>query len=145
MNAMTDALLVTQNFCTIAEDKGLGTCFLGTTIYNPHQIIEILNLPELVIPVATITVGYPDESPAQPDRLPIKGIIHQEKYHDYTPEEIEDIFAYKESLPENRHFVEINHTETLAQIFTDIRYRKADNEAMSDMLKQTLKQQLFDK
>lgn len=29
MNAMTDALLVTQNFCTIAEDKGLGTCFLG--------------------------------------------------------------------------------------------------------------------
>ena len=142
MNAMTDALLVTQNFCTIAEDKGLGTCF---TIYNPHQIIEILNLPELVIPVATITVGYPDESPAQPDRLPIKGIIHQEKYHDYTPEEIEDIFAYKESLPENRHFVEINHTETLAQIFTDIRYRKADNEAMSDLLKKTLKQQLFDK
>ena len=145
MNAMTDALLVTQNFCTIAEDKGLGTCFLGTTIYNPHQIIEILNLPELVIPVATITVGYPDESPAQPDRLPIKGIIHQEKYHDYTPEEIEDIFTYKESLPENRHFVEINHTETLAQIFTDIRYGKADNEAMSDLLKKTLKQQLFDK
>ena len=64
---------------------------------------------------------------------------------DYTPEEIEDIFAYKESLPENRHFVEINHTETLAQIFTDIRYRKADNEAMSDLLKKTLKQQLFDK
>lgn len=69
--------------------------FLGTTIYNPHQIIEILNLPELVIPVATITVGYPDESPAQPDRLPIKGIIHQEKYHDYTPEEIEDILLIR--------------------------------------------------
>lgn len=32
MNAMTDALLVTQNFCTIAEENGLGTCFLGTTI-----------------------------------------------------------------------------------------------------------------
>ena len=31
MNAMTDALLVTQNFCTIAEENGLGTCFLGTT------------------------------------------------------------------------------------------------------------------
>ena len=70
---------------------------------------------------------------------------HFLKLMDYTPEEIEDIFAYKESLPENRHFVEINHTETLAQIFTDIRYRKADNEAMSDLLKKTLKQQLFDK
>ena len=145
MNAMTDALLVTQNFCTIAEENGLGTCFLGTTIYNPHQIIDILHLPELVVPVATITVGYPDESPAQPDRLPVKGIIHEEVYHDYTPEDIDEIFAYKESLPENRQFVEINHTETLAQIFTDIRYKKADNEAMSDILKKTLKAQKFDK
>lgn len=145
MNAMTDALLVTQNFCTIAEENGLGTCFLGTTIYDPHQIIDILHLPELVVPVATITVGYPDESPAQPDRLPVKGIIHEEVYHDYTPEDIDEIFAYKESLPENRQFVEINHTETLAQIFTDIRYKKADNEAMSDILKKTLKAQKFDK
>ena len=145
MNAMTDALLVTQNFCTLAEDNGLGTCFLGTTIYNPHQIIDILNLPELVIPVATITVGYPDETPEQPDRLPVKGIIHEEQYHDYSPEDIDEIFAYKESLPENRHFVEINHTETLAQIFTDIRYKKADNEAMSEILKDTLKRQHFDK
>ena len=119
MNAMTDALLVTQNFCTIAEDKGLGTCFLGTTIYNPHQIIEILNLPELVIPVATITVGYPDESPAQPDRLPIKGIIHQEKYHDYTPEEIEDILLIR-NLFLKPSFVEINHTEIPCPDFTDI-------------------------
>ena len=134
MNAMTDALLVTQNFCTIAEDKGLGTCFLGTTIYNPHQIIEILNLPELVIPVATITVGYPDESPAQPDRLPIKGIIHQEKYHDYTPEEIEDIFAYKESLPENRHFVEINHTETLARFLQISDIERLIMKTMSDFV-----------
>lgn len=98
--------------------------FSGNYHYNPHQIIDILHLPELVVPVATITVGYPDESPAQPDRLPIKGIIHKEVYHDYTPEDIDEIFAYKESLPENRQFVEINHTETLAQIFTDIRYKR---------------------
>ena len=119
--------------------------FSGTTIYNPHQIIESLHFPELVVPVASMTVGYPDETPVQPDRLPIKGIIHEEVYHDYTPEDIDEIFAYKDSLPENRQFVEINHTETLAQIFSDIRYRKADNEVMSDMLKKTLKEQKFDK
>ena len=38
LNAATDALLVTQNFCTLAEENGLGICFLGTTIYNPDQI-----------------------------------------------------------------------------------------------------------
>ncbi len=145
MNAVTDALLFTQNFCTLAEDCGLGTCFLGTTIYNPDQIIKTLNLPELVVPVATITVGYPDETPAQPDRLPLEAIVHEETYHDYSAEDIDRCFAYKESLPENKHFVEINHTESLAHIFTDIRYRKADNEAMTEVLKKTLKQQKFDK
>lgn len=145
LNAMSDTLLVTQNFCTLAEDNGLGICYLGTTIYNPDPIIELLKLPRLVMPVATITVGYPDECPAQPDRLPLKGIIHEEVYKDYTPEMIDDIYAYKESLPENKHFVEINHTETLAQIFTDIRYKKADNEMMSESLKATLKKQGFRK
>lgn len=145
LNAMSDTLLVTQNFCTLAEDSGLGICYLGTTIYNPDPIIELLKLPRLVMPVATITVGYPDECPAQPDRLPLRGIIHEEVYKDYTPEMIDDIYAYKESLPENKHFVEINHTETLAQIFTDIRYKKADNEMMSESLKATLKKQGFRK
>lgn len=143
LNAATDALLATQNFCTLAEERGLGICFLGTTIYNPHQIIEILRLPELVMPVATITVGYPDESPSQLDRLPLEGLLHQETYQDYTPEDIDRIYAVRESLPENHHFVEINHKETLAQIFTDIRYKKADNEYMSGILKKTLEQQGF--
>lgn len=144
LNAASDTLLVTQNFCTLAEEKGLGICYLGTTIYNPDQIIDLLKLPKLVVPVATITVGYPDECPEQPDRLPVRGIIHEEQYHDYTPSEIDDIYAYKESLPENKHFVEINHTETLAQIFTDIRYKKSDNEYMSEGLKKVLKRQGFD-
>ena len=143
LNAATDALLVTQNFCTLAEEKGLGICFLGTTIYNPHQIIETLQLPELVMPVATITVGYPDECPPQTDRLPIEGILHEEVYHDYTPRDIDRIYKGKEALPENQHFVEINQKQTLAQIFTDIRYKKADNEYMSEVLKNTLKQQKF--
>ena len=145
MNASMDTLLVAQTFCTLAEEAGLGICYLGTTIYNPDQIIDLLELPELVVPVATITVGYPDECPEQPDRLPVQGIIHEEKYQDYTPSMIDQIYAYKEALPENKHFVEINHTETLAQIFTDIRYKKADNEFMSEGLKKVLKRQGFDK
>ena len=141
MNAMTDALLLTQNFCTLAEDRGLGTCFLGTTIYNPHQIIDILELPELVIPVATITVGYPAVIPAQPDRIPLEGFLHQETYHDYSAQDIDRIYAYKESLPENKQFVAENHVNSLPQVFTDVRYKKADNECMSEKLLETLKKQ----
>ncbi len=143
LNAASDALLVTQNFCTLAEAHGLGICYLGTTIYNPDQIIETLQLPELVMPVATITVGYPDEWPAQPDRLPLEGIVHEETYKDYTPADIDRIYAYKESLEENHRFIAENGKETLAQVFTDIRYKKADNEYMSEGLVRTLKKQGF--
>lgn len=143
MNAATDALLVTQNFCTLAEENGLGICYLGTTIYNPEPIIELLKLPRLVIPVATITVGYPDECPEQPDRLPVSGIIHEEYYHDYTPEDIEQVYAYKESLSVNKQFVAENQKENLAQVFTDVRYRKSDNECMSEKLLEVLRKQGF--
>ena len=143
LNAATDALLYCQTFCNLAEEEGLGTCFLGTTLYNSGDIVEALQLPRLVMPVATITLGWPDEHPARPDRLPIDGIIHDETYDDYTPARINAFYTFKEQLEENRHFVEINHKETLAQVFTDLRYTKHDNESMSAGLLDVLKQQGF--
>ncbi|WP_424043098.1 nitroreductase family protein [Prevotella denticola] len=143
LNAATDALLYCQTFCNLAEEEGLGTCFLGTTLYNSGDIVEALQLPRLVMPVATITLGWPDEHPARPDRLPIDGIIHDETYDDYTLARINAFYTFKEQLEENRHFVEINHKETLAQVFTDLRYTKHDNESMSAGLLEVLKQQGF--
>lgn len=143
INATTDTLLYCQTFCNLAEESGLGTCFLGTTVYLPQLIIDTLKLPKLTFPVATITLGWPDEAPAQSDRLPVDAIIHEETYNDYTPEMIDRFYAYKESLAENKHFVEINHKETLAQVFTDLRYMRKDNEAMSEGMMKALKNQGF--
>lgn len=143
VNAAADALLYCQTFCNLAEEKGLGTCFLGTTFYNPLSIVETLALPRLVMPVGTITLGWPAESPDQSERLPIESIIHSETYCDYTPELIDRFYAEKESLPANRQFVEINNKETLAQVFTDIRYTRADNEHISATLISALKHQGF--
>lgn len=143
INATTDTLLYCQTFCNLAEESGLGTCFLGTTVYLPQLIIDTLKLPRLTFPVATITLGWPAEDPAQSDRLPVEAIMHEETYNDYTPEMIDRFYAYKESLAENKHFVEINHKETLAQVFTDLRYTRKDNEAMSEGMMKALKNQGF--
>ena len=143
INAATDALLFTQTFCNLADEEGLGYCYLGTTVYMPQQIIDILQLPKLVMPVATLTVGWPAEEPPLSDRLPTAAFIHSETYHDYLPADIATYYKYKEQLPENQQFCEINHKETLAQVFTDIRYTRKDNEAMSEGLLQTLKKQGF--
>ena len=142
-NAAIDALLYTQTLCNLMDEEGLGYCYLGTTVYMPQMIIDTLQLPKLVMPIATLTVGWPDEEPALSDRLPMESFVHNETYKDYTPADIDTYYNNKESLEENRHFVEINNKETLAQVFTDIRYTKKDNEAMSEGLLETLKQQGF--
>ena len=143
LNAATDALLYTQTLCCLLDEEGLGYCYLGTTLYQPQLIIDILQLPKLVMPVATLTIGWPDENPPQSDRLPLKALLHNETYQDYTPQAIDQFYEYKESLPENRHFVEINNKQTLAQVFTDIRYTRRDNEAMSQGLFDALRHQGF--
>ena len=143
INAATDALLFTQTFCNLADEEGLGYCYLGTTVYMPQMIIDVLQLPKLVMPVATLTLGWPAEEPPLSDRLSVESFVHDETYRDYTPDAIDTYYNYKEQLPENRHFVAINHKETLAQVFTDLRYTKKDNEAMSEGLLAALKHQGF--
>ena len=143
INAATDALLYTQTLCNLMDEEGLGYCYLGTTVYQPQQIIEALHLPKLVMPIATLTIGWPAEEPALSDRLPLESFVHQERYNDYMGKDIDTYYYNKEHLEENQHFVKINHKETLAQIFTDIRYTRKDNEAMSKELLATLVRQGF--
>ena len=143
MNAATDALLYTQTFCNLAEEAGLGLCYLGTTLYQPQAIIKALQLPKLVFPVATLTVGWPAEEPPLTDRLPMESFVHAESYLDPSPKDIDRYYSPKEALPENQEFVRINHKKTLAQIFTDIRYTRKDNELMSRSFLDALRQQGF--
>ncbi|MFZ1237310.1 MAG: nitroreductase family protein [Prevotella sp.] len=143
LNAASDCLLYCQTFCNLAEEEGLGICYLGTTIYSSKAIIDILHLPRLVMPIATLTLGWPDENPPQTDRLPLSAIVHQETYPVITSNNIDEWYTEKEKLPESIRFCEINNKETLAQIFTDIRYTAKDNIAISSDLLDTLKQQGF--
>ncbi len=143
INAATDALLYAQTLCCLMDEEGLGYCFLGTTVYQPQTIIDVLHLPHLTMPVATLTVGWPDEQPPLSDRLDTPAFVHSDTYHDYSPADIDRHYAEKEALPENQHFVSINHKQTLAQVFTDLRYTRRDNEAMSQGLIEALRQQGF--
>jgi nitroreductase len=143
MTAAIDALLVAQTVCIAAEAKGLGICYIGTVIYNAHKIIDILNLPKGVVPVATITLGWPAEDPKQIDRLPIEAVVHNEVYNNYSHELLAVYYKEKEEREDNLQFVKENGKETLAQVFTDVRYKKADNEYFSGIFLQVLKNQGF--
>lgn len=138
-----DALIAAQTFCVAAESVGLGICYLGTTTYNAQEIIDVLKLPKLVVPVTTITVGYPADMPEQTDRLPLEAVVHQEIYHDFTPAAINQLYAEKENSEFYKQFVAENKKETLAQVFTDIRYSRKNNEFFSEKFLTALKEQGF--
>lgn len=63
-----DCALAAQNLMLTAADLGLGTCWIGFSIYhfNSDKIKKELNIPEEYEAIAPIIVGYP-----QTDHLPI--------------------------------------------------------------------------
>ena len=143
MATAMDTLIAAQTFCIAAEAVGLGICYLGTTTYNAQEIIEALKLPKLVVPITTITVGYPADLPEQTDRLPLEAVVHYETYKDFSPDAIDRLYAEKENSEFYKQFVLENKKETLAQVFTDIRYSKKNNEFFSEKFLQALKTQGF--
>lgn len=143
LNATTDALLAAQNLAIEAEMNGLGICYLGTTLYTAGEIARILELPKGVIPLTTLVVGYPDEAPELTDRLPLDAVVHYEKYTDYTAAEIDELWAEKEMSEMTQHLLEENQLPNLAQVFTQRRYVRKDNLAISNAYFELLREKGF--
>lgn len=131
-SAFADALIYTQQVVTIAEMEGLGTCYLGTVTYNAPEISKLLELPRLVVPVACIALGWPQERGEETERLNLSGIIHYGAYHDASDREIIDIFKVKEDYAPNKKYVEENGKQNLAQVFSEVRYPRQMNEEFSE-------------
>ncbi len=142
-NALIDATLAAQNAALAAEHFGLGICYLGTTTYQADKLIEFFNCPKGVVPVTTLVIGYPDESPELTDRLPMDGIVHHGKYDDYSMNKINQIFAEKESLPLTKKLLEENKLDNLAKIFTQKRYPAKDNLSFSKKFLEIIHKQGF--
>lgn len=139
--AAADTLLMAQNVVVAAEALGLGTCFLGTTLYTAPALAEFFELPAGVMPITTLTLGYPAEMPEKTERLPLSGVVHSERYHPYTPQVIDQIFADKEASEQTKHLLEENNLPNLAQIFTKKRYPLADNLKFSQVYADLLQAQ----
>ena len=131
MSAVADATIFAQQIVAIAESEGLGTCYLGTVTYNADKISDVLGLPDLCVPVACITLGWPAEQGVETERLPLRAVVHEERYRADSDEEIIELFKAKDDYAPNRRFIEENDKKTLAQVFTDVRYPRAMNEDFS--------------
>jgi hypothetical protein len=73
----------------------------------------------------------------------MEAVIHKEHYADYTATDIDRLYHDKEALETNLKFVAENGKETLAQVFTDVRYTRKNNEFFSEEFLTALKRQGF--
>ncbi len=78
--AAIDTGLMGQNALLAAQSLELGGVFIGGIRNNPDKVAELLNLPEHVIPLFGLCLGYPDQSPDSKPRLPLSLLVHEDSY-----------------------------------------------------------------
>jgi nitroreductase len=146
-----DAVLVSQNVALAAEANDLGICYIGATLGNTHLVGEVLELPEGVVAVTGFSLGWPDEEPRLKDRLPFSGLVHHERYHDHTDDEIREIYHERDKVGWDRYMtnarlakmMEESDVENLAQVYTTLKYTPAAHEMHSASLLAYLRKQGF--
>lgn len=78
--AAVDTSLAMQNSALAAESMGLGMCYIGAIRNRPQEVIDLLELPRLVFPIAGMTLGWPAVEPILRPRLPLSAVLHWEHY-----------------------------------------------------------------
>lgn len=141
--AFTDAIIFAQQIVTVAENSGLASCYLGTVNYNAKEISEMLKLPELVVPVASIALGVCEIEGEETKRLPVEAVFHMNCYREDSDDQIEDFFKVLTQDPNNEKFIKENKKENLAQVFSEIRYPRKVNEEVSKSFLKLIKEKGF--
>lgn len=150
--AAFDAIIIAQNVSLGFQARGLGICYMGTTLHSMGRIADFLELPDTCLPVTSIVVGYPAEDPAKRDRLPFRAMIHEEKYLMPTDKDIDEIYKQREvkgwerymSIPEVKRRIEEMGIESLAQYYTSkIKYDPDEFRVDSERLRALLEEKHF--
>jgi nitroreductase len=111
-----DAMILAQNVCLGFEARGLGICYMGSTLHSMAAIGDYLELPDTCVPVTSIVVGYPDEDPPKRDRLPLEAFLHDERYRHLSPEQLDATYAEREVKGWQRYMAVPGNAERMAEL-----------------------------
>lgn len=89
---LTDAALFAQSLVLAAEDRGYGTCYLGSVQNNARAIARLLQLPAGVVPLYGLTLGRPAAALRPKPRTPTRLVLHTDHYRDPTAAELAETF-----------------------------------------------------
>ncbi|MGF7453633.1 oxygen-insensitive NADPH nitroreductase [Pasteurella bettyae] len=75
-----DAGIMAQNVLAAAESLGLGGVYIGSIRNNIEKAGKELGLPEYVVPLFGMCLGYPDQDPMLKPRLPKTLMFFENQY-----------------------------------------------------------------
>ncbi len=85
MVAAVDTAIAMQNATIAAEAMGYGTCYIGGLRNHTAEVVELLELPATVFPVAGMTLGVPAKVGKPRPRLDRAAVLHWEHYQPVSP------------------------------------------------------------
>ncbi len=80
--AVIDATLFAQNMVLAFEALGYGICYIGGLRNNLAEVDRLLEIPMGIYPLYGLCVGVPAEEPAPRPRLPVDGVLFEDRYPD---------------------------------------------------------------
>jgi nitroreductase len=95
--AFQDVIAAAQNICTAADAMGLGSVYIGTVSMFFPKLKKMLKLPDGVLPVVLLCLGYPKKRPPVRNKLGTKIVVHPEKYRKIPDREL--VRAFDEKYP----------------------------------------------
>ncbi len=78
MYSFQNSAAAIQNMLLTAHSLGLGSCWVGA--FEEEAVKRILKIPDEIIPVAIIAIGYPAEKPPAPTRRELKSMVFLEEW-----------------------------------------------------------------
>jgi len=79
-NAAVDAALALGAFVAAAELAGLGSCPISQVRDHAARVDELLALPDWVVPLAGLALGYPEAKEPLSARLALSATVHTDRY-----------------------------------------------------------------
>lgn len=74
---VVDTAMMAQNALTAAESLGLGGVYIGGLRNNIEAVTELLKLPQHVLPLFGLCLGWPADNPDLKPRLPASILVHE--------------------------------------------------------------------
>jgi FMN reductase (NADPH) len=93
--AYADLMVAAQNVVILAESLGLGSVYIGSIQNEIDETRHFFEIPEYVLPVMLLSIGYPKSIPQSIPKLKKEVMVHREKYQQPEEHEIRRAFDEK--------------------------------------------------